>query len=167
MVLPQKLNCSLMLMKNWEQNINRFITMSKRNGIRNGFPHKTRNSQLETRNPQPVTLWTSPKLLIVEDDSSVATPMKWVLAQDYEILLAEDRVTAMDLFNEKPPPWWPLISACRPIPLKWERVLPHSLRCFRTMLRQDYCHYRPGGEGSCFKQAIGQGAYDSSASRFK
>lgn len=55
--------------------------------------------------PTPNTLPPSPKakLLIVEDDSSIATQMKWALAQDYEVLLAEDRVTAIDLFKQETP----------------------------------------------------------------
>ena len=45
----------------------------------------------------------NPKLLIVEDDTTIATQMKWILAQDYEVLLAEDRVTAIDLFKRETP----------------------------------------------------------------
>jgi two-component system NtrC family response regulator len=43
------------------------------------------------------------KLLIVEDDSSIATQMKWALAGDYEVLLAEDRRSALHIFGEKEP----------------------------------------------------------------
>ena len=45
-----------------------------------------------------------PKLLIVEDNSSIATQMKWALAQEYEVFLAEDRVSALKLFGEEMPP---------------------------------------------------------------
>lgn len=45
-----------------------------------------------------------PKLLIVEDNSSIATQMKWALAQEYEVFLAEDRVSALKLFREERPP---------------------------------------------------------------
>jgi len=44
-----------------------------------------------------------PKLLIVEDDPSITAQMKWALAQDYELLLAEDRVTAIDLLKRETP----------------------------------------------------------------
>jgi len=37
-----------------------------------------------------------PKLLIVEDDDSIRTQMKWALAQEYEVLLAEDRASALE-----------------------------------------------------------------------
>jgi len=36
-----------------------------------------------------------PKLLIVDDDEAIRTQMKWALAEDYEILLAGDRETAL------------------------------------------------------------------------
>ena len=36
----------------------------------------------------------TPKLLIVDDDEEIRVQMKWALAQDYEILLAEDRIEA-------------------------------------------------------------------------
>jgi len=45
-----------------------------------------------------------PKLLIVEDNSSIATQMKWALAQDYEVLLAENRPNALELFKKERPP---------------------------------------------------------------
>ncbi len=44
-----------------------------------------------------------PKLLIVEDDPSITAQMKWALAQDYELLLAEDRLTAIDLLKRETP----------------------------------------------------------------
>lgn len=44
-----------------------------------------------------------PKLLIVEDHSSIATQMKWALAGDYEVLLAEDRPAALELFRKERP----------------------------------------------------------------
>jgi two-component system NtrC family response regulator len=44
------------------------------------------------------------KLLIVEDDSELSTQMKWGLSQEYQIFLATDRSTALEIFkNERPP----------------------------------------------------------------
>ncbi len=40
-----------------------------------------------------------PKLLIVDDDESIRTQMKWALANDYDVTLAEDRTTAVDSFR--------------------------------------------------------------------
>lgn len=43
------------------------------------------------------------KLLIVDDDEDLRTQMKWALAADYEVHLAEDRKTAMSvMLTEKP-----------------------------------------------------------------
>ena len=44
-----------------------------------------------------------PKLLIVEDDESIRTQMKWALSQDYEVLLAEDRPSALEIIRKKRP----------------------------------------------------------------
>ena len=45
-----------------------------------------------------------PKLLIVDDDEQIRTEMKWALAQDYEVLLAEDRAGALESFKLDRPP---------------------------------------------------------------
>ena len=44
-----------------------------------------------------------PKILIVDDDESVRTHMKWALIQDYEVCLAPDVPRAMEFFNTKSP----------------------------------------------------------------
>ncbi|OPY15864.1 MAG: Transcriptional regulatory protein ZraR [Syntrophus sp. PtaB.Bin138] len=43
------------------------------------------------------------KLLIVDDDEDLRTQMKWALAKDYDVLLAEDRETAMAAMGAKRP----------------------------------------------------------------
>jgi len=45
----------------------------------------------------------NPKLLIVEDDEEIRTQMKWALAKDYEILLAGDRIAAVEAFRSARP----------------------------------------------------------------
>ncbi|HUD84663.1 MAG TPA: response regulator, partial [Candidatus Saccharimonadales bacterium] len=44
-----------------------------------------------------------PKLLIVDDDEEIRTQMKWGLAQDHDIVLAEDRATAVDAYQTHHP----------------------------------------------------------------
>ncbi|MBI2929394.1 MAG: PEP-CTERM-box response regulator transcription factor [Verrucomicrobia bacterium] len=44
-----------------------------------------------------------PTLLIVDDDEEIRSQMKWALAQDYEVLLAGDRASALETFREKRP----------------------------------------------------------------
>ena len=41
------------------------------------------------------------KLLIVDDDEDLRTQMKWALAKDYEVILAEDRETALAAMSAK------------------------------------------------------------------
>jgi len=41
----------------------------------------------------------NPKLLIVDDDEEIRTQMKWALAADYDISLAEDRASAVETFQ--------------------------------------------------------------------
>jgi two-component system NtrC family response regulator len=45
----------------------------------------------------------NPKLLIVDDDEEIRTQMKWALAKDYEIVLAENRASAVETFRSARP----------------------------------------------------------------
>jgi two-component system NtrC family response regulator len=45
----------------------------------------------------------NPKLLIVDDDDEIRTQMKWALANDYEILLVENRAAAVETFRSARP----------------------------------------------------------------
>jgi two-component system NtrC family response regulator len=45
----------------------------------------------------------NPKLLIVDDDEDIRSQMKWALAQDYQVVLAEDRTAAIKAFREHRP----------------------------------------------------------------
>lgn len=45
----------------------------------------------------------NPKLLIVDDDEEIRTQMKWALAGDYDIVLAEDRASAIETFQAQRP----------------------------------------------------------------
>ena len=49
------------------------------------------------------TAQMKPKLLVVEDDEEIRTQMKWALGQDYEVRLAEDRLTALQTFDSFQP----------------------------------------------------------------
>ena len=46
---------------------------------------------------------TKPTLLIVEDDEDIRTQMKWALASDYEVAMAEDRAGAVAAFTANHP----------------------------------------------------------------
>jgi two-component system NtrC family response regulator len=44
-----------------------------------------------------------PKVLIIEDDEFVASQMKWALAGNHEIFLAEDRLSGMEILKREKP----------------------------------------------------------------
>jgi two-component system, NtrC family, response regulator len=44
-----------------------------------------------------------PKVLVVDDDEDIRSQMKWALCQDYEVLMAEDRLSAMETFRSQNP----------------------------------------------------------------
>ncbi len=45
-----------------------------------------------------------PKILVVEDDESIRTQMKWALVEDYEVFLAMNAGKAMEVVNTHNPP---------------------------------------------------------------
>jgi len=45
----------------------------------------------------------NPVLLLVDDDEAIRTQMKWALSADYEIVSAEDRGGAIEMFKKKRP----------------------------------------------------------------
>src|SRR5579862_627628 len=44
-----------------------------------------------------------PKILIVDDDDDVRTQMKWALSPHYDVSLAEDRATALEVLQKDKP----------------------------------------------------------------
>jgi two-component system NtrC family response regulator len=44
-----------------------------------------------------------PKVLVVDDDEEIRSQMKWALCEDYDVLLAEDRLSAMETFRSQNP----------------------------------------------------------------
>jgi two-component system NtrC family response regulator len=46
---------------------------------------------------------TKSTVLIVEDDEDIRTQMRWALASDYEVALAEDRAGAVAAFTANHP----------------------------------------------------------------
>ena len=45
-----------------------------------------------------------PKILVIDDDESIRTQMKWGLIQDYNIYLAMDAASAMEIVKTERPP---------------------------------------------------------------
>lgn len=44
-----------------------------------------------------------PKLLLVDDDEEIRTQMKWALSKSYEVILAQDRTSALQAFRDHLP----------------------------------------------------------------
>src|SRR4030095_12410316 len=44
-----------------------------------------------------------PKLLIVDDDEEIRSQLKWALITDYDLELAEDRQSALEVFKNQRP----------------------------------------------------------------
>jgi two-component system NtrC family response regulator len=64
--------------------------------------HVTPDTPHPTPYPQLPVL--QDKLLIVEDDESTRTQMRWALSQDYEVLVAGDRANALEILKKERPP---------------------------------------------------------------
>src|SRR5512141_1028621 len=56
------------------------------------------------------------KLLIIDDDEDLRTQMKWALAQDYDVLLAEDRPSAAAAMRKEKPAVVTLDLGLPPLP---------------------------------------------------
>ena len=102
----------------------------------------------------------NPKLLIVDDDEEIRTQMKWALAQDYEILLAQDRPSALEQFSAAHPAVVLLDLGLPPHPGTPEE----GLAALSDLLAQDATTkiviVSGQGEKENALRAIGAGAYD-------
>ena len=101
-----------------------------------------------------------PRLLIVDDDEEIRTQMKWGLAQDYDVALAEDRPTALEQISEHKPQVVLLDLGLPPRPA--EPV--EGLAALTEILGRDslvkVIIISGQGEKANALQAIGSGAYD-------
>jgi two-component system NtrC family response regulator len=101
-----------------------------------------------------------PKLLIVDDDEEIRMQMKWALAQDYQVSVAEDRQQALEVFRVERPAVVTLDLGLPPHP----REMEEGFRTLGDILQED-AHTKviviTGQDGREHAlQAIGQGAYD-------
>jgi two-component system NtrC family response regulator len=102
----------------------------------------------------------NPKLLIVEDDEEIRTQMKWALAGDYDIVLAEDRPSAVETFQTIRPLVVLLDLGLPPHPGDPDEGLA-ALSELLTLERLAKIVIITGqGEKSIALRAIGAGAYD-------
>jgi two-component system NtrC family response regulator len=103
---------------------------------------------------------TKPKLLVVDDDENIRTQMKWALAQDYSVSLAEDRLSALAVLRKEQPVVVTLDLGLPPKPGTPEE----GLLVLSEMLGQSpflkVIIITGQGEKDNALQAIGHGAYD-------
>jgi len=101
-----------------------------------------------------------PKLLIVEDDDSIRTQMKWALAEDYEVFLAEDRPSALEILKKEQPTVVTLDLGLPPSPGE----VKEGFLALTEILEQDNLAkvviITGQGEKDHALKAVGQGAYD-------
>jgi two-component system NtrC family response regulator len=102
----------------------------------------------------------NPKLLIVDDDEEIRTQMKWALANDYEILVAENRDSAVETFRAELPAVVLLDLGLPPQPATPEEGLA-ALSDLLALDRLAKVVIITGqGEKDVALRAIGAGAYD-------
>ena len=100
------------------------------------------------------------KLLIVEDDEEIRTQMKWALAQDYDVLMAGDRESALELFRSARPPVVLLDMGLPPHPGTPEEGLTALSELLALDNTTKIVIVSGQGEKDVALRAVGAGAYD-------
>ncbi|HEV2694557.1 MAG TPA: PEP-CTERM-box response regulator transcription factor [Verrucomicrobiae bacterium] len=102
----------------------------------------------------------NPKLLIVDDDEEIRTQMKWALANDYDVALAENRTTAVEAFRNHQPMVVLLDLGLPPHPNSPEEGLAILSELLGVNPLVKVVIVSGQGEKENALQAIGSGAYD-------
>ena len=102
----------------------------------------------------------NPKLLIVDDDEEIRTQMKWALAKDYAVSLAEDRAGALELFRTLQPMVVLLDLGLPPNPNNPEEGLAILSEVLGLNPLAKVVIVSGQGEKTNALRAIGAGAYD-------
>jgi two-component system NtrC family response regulator len=101
-----------------------------------------------------------PELLLVDDDPGIRSQMKWALAKEYVVLLAEDRPRALALFRERHPAVVVLDLGLPPHPASPDEGLAAIPEMLSLNSSAKIVVVTGQGERACGLQAIGAGAYD-------
>ena len=102
----------------------------------------------------------NPKLLIVDDDEEIRTPMKWALAKEYDVLLAEDRAGALEGYRAAQPAVVLLDLGLPPHPGTPEEGLAALSELLAQNRLVKVVIVSGQGEKENALRAIGAGAYD-------
>lgn len=101
-----------------------------------------------------------PRLLIVDDDEEIRTQMKWALAKDYAIEMAEDRASALDAFSVHRPAVVLLDLGLPPHPNAPDEGLAALAEVLAADRLTKVIIVSGQGEKENTLQAVGAGAYD-------
>jgi two-component system NtrC family response regulator len=102
----------------------------------------------------------NPKLLIVDDDEEIRTQMKWALCQNYDILLAQDRSSALAAFSAQHPSVVLLDLGLPPNPGTSQEGMAALAEINRHDSSVKIIIVSGQGERQTALQAIGAGAFD-------
>ncbi|MEA3470869.1 MAG: PEP-CTERM-box response regulator transcription factor [Thermodesulfobacteriota bacterium] len=100
------------------------------------------------------------KLLIIEDDEDLRTQMKWALVQDYNVIMAEDRNSALDAVKAENPAVVTLDLGLPPVPAGVEEGFSALAEILNENHQAKVIIITGRGEKEHALRAIGQGAYD-------
>ncbi len=100
------------------------------------------------------------KFLVVDDDESIRTQLKWALAADFEVLLAEDRESAVAAFRAEKPALTTLDLGLPPQPNSPEEGLAALSDILAIDANAKVIVVSGQGEKANALQAVGSGAYD-------
>jgi two-component system NtrC family response regulator len=100
------------------------------------------------------------KLLIVDDDEDLRTQMKWALTQDYEVLLAEDRPSAVVLMRKEQPAVVTLDLGLPPLPAGVEEGFAVLNEILNEFGQTKVIIITGRGEKENALRAVEKGAYD-------
>lgn len=101
-----------------------------------------------------------PTLLIVEDDEEIRAQMRWALTQDYEVLLAGDRASALAQFQSAHQPVVLLDLGLPPQPAKPDEGLAALADLLALDQHAKVIIISGQGEKENAMQAVGSGAFD-------
>ncbi|NWF57333.1 MAG: PEP-CTERM-box response regulator transcription factor [Syntrophaceae bacterium] len=118
------------------------------------------SSDSPSDNPESSAYSPQPKLLIVDDEEDIRTQMKWALAQDYMVSLAQDRGSAMGIVEREKPAVVTLDLGLPPRPADVEEGFAtlSEILSFDPFIKVIIITGR--GEKEHALKAVGEGAYD-------
>jgi len=101
-----------------------------------------------------------PALLIIDDDEDIRTQLKWALCDDYDIVLAEDRASALEQLRAKRPAVVLLDLGLPPHPATPEEGFAILAQLLAYESRVKVIILSGQGERANSLRAVGEGAYD-------